>query len=174
MPLMPSLPPTRASHLPSGHLVAGLLIGAGLAAAAVLTGCSSSGKTVAASTTASTASASTASSSTASASPGSSTAPGSSSTSSTAPPAGPDGVNIANYAFNPKTLSVKAGTTVTWKNDDQFAHQVTSTAGDPGAAFDLGQQAGGATVHHTFTTPGTYHYYCNIHNYMTGTIVVTP
>ncbi len=162
--------PTRASHLLPSRLVSAGLISAGLAATAVLTGCSSSGKTVAASTTTSAAT----SSATASSSPGSTTAPGSSSTSSTAPPAGPDGVNIANYAFSPKTLTVKAGTTVTWKNDDQFAHEVTSAAGDPGAAFDLGQQAGGATVHHTFTTAGTYHYYCNIHNYMTGTIVVTP
>jgi plastocyanin len=79
-----------------------------------------------------------------------------------------------NYAFTPKALTVKAGTTVSWKNLDQFAHEVKSSAGDPGAAFDLGSQSGGKTVTHTFTAAGTYHYYCNIHNYMTGTIVVTP
>ncbi len=79
-----------------------------------------------------------------------------------------------NYAFGPKSLTIKAGTTVTWKNLDQFAHEVKSATGDPGTAFDLGSQSGGATVTHTFTAPGTYHYYCNIHNYMTGTIVVTP
>ena len=99
---------------------------------------------------------------------------GSSTTGSTAPSAGPNGVNIVNYAFSPKSITVKAGTTVTWKNLDQFAHQVKSATGDPGAAFDLGSQAGGKTVTHTFATAGTYHYYCNIHNYMTGTIVVTP
>jgi plastocyanin len=88
--------------------------------------------------------------------------------------AGPDAVTIANFAFGPKTLTVKAGSTVTWKNTDQFAHWVKSTAGDPGVAFDLGSQATGQTVSHRFTAAGTYHYYCNIHNYMTGTIVVTP
>jgi plastocyanin len=98
----------------------------------------------------------------------------SSAPSSTAPSAGPNGVNIVDYAFSPKTLTVAAGTTVTWKNLDQFAHEVRSADGDPGTAFDLGQQTTGATVSHTFATPGTYHYYCNIHNYMTGTIVVTP
>jgi len=97
-----------------------------------------------------------------------------SSSTSSAPAAGPDGVNISNYAFSPKTLTVAAGTTVTWKNLDQFAHEVKSADGDPGTPFDLGQQATGKTVSHTFTNPGTYHYYCNIHNYMTGTIVVTP
>ena len=97
-----------------------------------------------------------------------------SSTSSTAPSAGPNGVNIVDYAFAPKTLTVAVGTTVTWKNLDQFAHEVRSAAGDPGTAFDLGPQSTGKTVSQTFATPGTYHYYCNIHNYMTGTIVVTP
>ena len=95
-------------------------------------------------------------------------------TSSSAPAAGANGVNIANYAFNPKSLTVKVGATVSWKNLDQFPHEVTSAAGDPGTPFDLGPQASGATVTHTFTAAGTYHYYCNIHNYMTGTIVVTP
>ena len=98
----------------------------------------------------------------------------SSSSTSSAPSAGPEGVNIQNYAFSPKTLTVAAGTTVTWKNLDQFAHEVRSATGDPGTPFDLGPQATGKTVSHTFTAPGTYHYYCNIHNYMTGTIVVTP
>ena len=99
---------------------------------------------------------------------------GSTSSSSTpVPAAGPNGVNIVNYAFSPSTLTVKVGATVTWKNYDQFAHEVISSPGDPGQAFDLGQQASGATVSHTFTAPGTYQYYCNIHNYMKGTIVVT-
>ncbi len=98
-----------------------------------------------------------------------------SSTTTTTPvaAAGPNGVNIVNYAFAPSTLTVKVGTTVTWKNYDQFAHEVISAPGDPGQPFDLGQQTTGATVSHTFAAPGTYQYYCNIHNYMKGTIVVT-
>ncbi len=97
----------------------------------------------------------------------------SASTTTPVPAAGPNGVNIVNYAFAPSTLTVKVGTTVTWKNYDQFAHEVISATGDPGQPFDLGQQLTGATVSHTFTAPGTYQYYCNIHNYMKGTIVVT-
>ena len=100
--------------------------------------------------------------------------PSTSSTTAPVAPAGPNGVNIVNYAFSPATLTVKVGTTVTWRNDDQFAHEVISQTGDPGQPFDLGQQADGATVSRTFTLAGTYQSYCNIHNYMKGTIVVTP
>jgi len=135
-------------------------------AALALAGCSSgSSKTTAAGTSTTAAPART----TTSMSMGSS-----SSTSAPAPAAGPNGVNIVNYAFAPSTLTVKVGTTVTWKNYDQFAHEVISATGDPGQPFDLGQQTTGATVSHTFTAAGTYQYYCNIHNYMKGTIVVTP
>ncbi len=134
----------------------------GLVAVLALSACSSSSKT------------STAGSTTTKVSGQATTStPKSGSTSSTAPPAGPNGVNIVNYAFSPAKLTVKVGTTVTWKNYDQFAHEVISAAGDPGQPFDLGPQPGGATTTHTFTTPGTYQYYCNIHNYMKGTIVVT-
>jgi plastocyanin len=63
---------------------------------------------------------------------------------------------------------------VTWTNHDQFAHQVASVSGDPGLAFVLASQGPNATAQHTFTAPGTYAYICNIHNYMKGTIVVTP
>jgi plastocyanin len=96
-----------------------------------------------------------------------------SSSSTVVPAAVPDGVNIVNYAFGPKSLSVKTGTTVTWKNYDQYDHQVASVSGDPGLAFDLGVQGPDKSVQHTFTAPGTYAYICNIHNYMKGTIVVT-
>jgi plastocyanin len=103
----------------------------------------------------------------------SSPAPGGSSTTASVPPAGANGVNIVDYAFSPQKLTVKVGTTVSWINQDQFEHEVASKSGDPGLAFDLGKQGHGVTVTHTFTAPGTYEYICNIHNYMTGTIVVT-
>jgi plastocyanin len=142
---------------------AGVVLTLALVATCSLAACSSSSKSTA--TTSTTAAATT-----------SSTAgfAGSSTTTSAAPSAGPNGVNIANYAFSPKSLTVKVGTTVSWKNLDQFAHEVKSATGDPGTAFDLGSQAGGKTVTHTFTAAGTYAYYCNIHNYMKGTVVVTP
>jgi plastocyanin len=162
--------PTRPATIPAGRRGPGPA-GAAFAVAALgavgLVACSSSSSTNAAGTTTTTRASTTSTTTSAS-----STTAGSSTSAAPAPPA--NGVNIVDYAFGPKTLTVKAGTTVTWKNYDQFAHEVTSASGDPGPAFDLGQQGQGATVSHTFTAPGTYHYYCNIHNYMTGTIVVTP
>jgi plastocyanin len=153
--------PTRVPSKPLSTALAAALV----AAVLLLAGCSSgSSKTTAAASSTSPGGAKT---TTTDASAGSST------TTTPVPAASPNGVNIVNYAFSPATLTVKVGTTVTWKNYDQFAHEVISTTGDPGQMFDLGQQASGATVSHTFTAPGTYQYYCNIHNYMKGTIVVT-
>jgi plastocyanin len=79
-------------------------------------------------------------------------------------------VKIDNFAFSPPSLTVKAGTTVTWRNKDDSVHTVTSTtrmfkskALDTDDAFSF-----------TFTEPGTYAYFCSLHSYMTGTIVVEP
>ncbi|MDF3039904.1 MAG: blue (type 1) copper domain protein [Thermomicrobiales bacterium] len=78
-------------------------------------------------------------------------------------------VSIANFAFQPDTLQVAVGTAVTWTNSDSTAHTVTSDTG----AFDAGALAPGASFTQTFTTPGTYTYHCQIHPFMTGTIVVS-
>lgn len=75
-------------------------------------------------------------------------------------------VMIMNNQFTPATLTVDPGTTVTWTNHDTVAHTVTRDG-----AFDLMARAG-ATATFTFTTPGTYSYYCAVHGGMTGTIVV--
>lgn len=79
-----------------------------------------------------------------------------------------DTVGIDNFTFNPKRLAVKAGATVTWTNQDDIPHAVAavsrqfkSKALDTGDAFSF-----------TFTTPGTYEYFCSLHPHMTGTIVV--
>ena len=79
-------------------------------------------------------------------------------------------VTIANFSFSPASLTVSAGTTVTWTNNDSTAHTVTL---DDGSAAS-GDIAGGATFQHTFTTAGTFTYHCRIHPTMTATIVVTP
>jgi plastocyanin len=90
---------------------------------------------------------------------------------SSPPPApGPNEVNIYNYAFSPSTLTVAAGTTVTWKNYDSVAHTVESVSGAP--SFLSGDLADGATYSVTFSTPGTYKYICSIHITMSGTVVV--
>ena len=82
----------------------------------------------------------------------------------------PDTIIIHNFAFHPGTLTVAPGATVTVTNEDKVAHTVTSTSGH---YFNTGDVSPGTTV--TFrapTKPGTYPYFCEIHQYMTGTLVV--
>ena len=78
--------------------------------------------------------------------------------------------------FNPATLTVAAGTTVTWENGDAVTHTVTSATGSADT-YDLALASG--TVSHQFTTAGTYNYYCRNHGLngtpptgMHGTITV--
>jgi plastocyanin len=75
---------------------------------------------------------------------------------------------IRNFAFLPSTLVVSVGTTVTVTNHDSVGHTWTSTTG----AFNSGPLAPGASYSHTFTVAGTYPYMCDVHPFMTGTIVV--
>jgi amicyanin len=77
-------------------------------------------------------------------------------------------VTISDFAFTPATLTVTAGDTVTWTNDDPIVHTATSTTG----AFDSGDLVQKASYSVTFTTPGTYEYLCTPHPTMTGRIVV--
>lgn len=81
---------------------------------------------------------------------------------------GGDAVTIANFAFGPASLSVAAGTTVTWTNNDTAAH--TATADD--GSFDSSSIAPGATFSQAFDTAGTFAYHCTIHPNMTATIEV--
>lgn len=78
-------------------------------------------------------------------------------------------VEITNFAFSPKTLTVPAGTRVVWTNNDEEPHVVTSAGAmfAPSRALDTGD-----TYAVTFSKPGTYAYYCTIHPMMVGTIVV--
>jgi amicyanin len=79
-------------------------------------------------------------------------------------------VEIRAHAFSAPTVTVKAGTTVTWINHDDDTHTVTSTVDtfrSPGLDTD-------ETFSYTFTTPGTYEYYCTLHPLMTGKVIVTP
>jgi amicyanin len=77
-------------------------------------------------------------------------------------------VTIADFAFEPATLTITAGDTVTWTNQDAVAHTATSTSG----AFDSGTLEQGESFSVTFTEPGTYDYLCTPHPTMTGQIVV--
>ena len=87
---------------------------------------------------------------------------------SEAPAAGGDAVAIKDFAFAPASLTVAAGSTVTWTNEDGAAH--TATADD--GSFDSGSLATGATFSQTFDTAGSFPYKCAIHPNMTGTIEV--
>ncbi len=72
-------------------------------------------------------------------------------------------------AFNPGSLSVVAGSTVTWMNSDTTIHTVTADDG----SFNSGNIAVGATYSKVFSTAGTFSYHCTIHPEMTGKVVVT-
>jgi plastocyanin len=75
---------------------------------------------------------------------------------------------MKNFDFSPMTLTVKAGTTVTWKNTDGEPHTVTSDTG----LFRSGGLDQDDTFSFKFDKPGTYKYVCSIHPKMVGTIVV--
>jgi plastocyanin len=89
-------------------------------------------------------------------------------------PSGGNSVTIKNFAFQPKTLTVKSGTTVTWTNDDSTPHTVQFADRSIPTSPDLSAGGGQSTYSHTFPAPGTYPYICGIHTFMTGTIKVTP
>ena len=77
-------------------------------------------------------------------------------------------VFLANKTFAPGNVTVAVDGVVTWTNDDDMPHNVTSSSG----AFQSPTLNPGATYKHTFTKPGTYPYVCTFHGGMSGTIVV--
>ncbi|MFC0110399.1 cupredoxin domain-containing protein [Kibdelosporangium aridum] len=79
-------------------------------------------------------------------------------------------VHMSGYAYGPGTLTINVGDTVTWTNHDQAPHDAVTTAGP--AQFRSPMLNTGQTWSFTFTTPGTYSYYCSVHPDMRGQIVV--
>jgi plastocyanin len=77
-------------------------------------------------------------------------------------------VTIKDDAFSPAQLTISAGQTVTFVNQDDDAHTVTSSAGD----FDSKGLDTSGVWRHTFSKPGTYKYFCELHPFMKATIVV--
>ena len=78
--------------------------------------------------------------------------------------------------FVPETLTVSKGTTVSWTNEDTTLHTVTSgsaESGNSGTEFDSSYLAAGKTFQHPFNTAGTFDYYCTLHPYMKGKVVVS-
>ena len=86
--------------------------------------------------------------------------------------------------FAPNLLNISTGTTVTWTNGDltsyksfevEQLHTVTSGSLESrniGIAFDSGFLAAGETFQHTFVSTGTFDYFCTIHPFMTGKVIV--
>ncbi len=77
-------------------------------------------------------------------------------------------VAIDNFAFGPTDLTVAVGTTVTWTNRDDIPHTVVSTE----KVFKSKVLDTDEKFSSTFSTPGTYPYFCSIHPKMTGKVVV--
>ncbi|HLO60147.1 MAG TPA: cupredoxin family copper-binding protein [Bacteroidales bacterium] len=78
-------------------------------------------------------------------------------------------VKIQGFAFSPATISVKAGTTITWTNYDNVAHTVTSDDG----LFDSGSISMNDSFSQKFDSTGTFAYHCTPHPQMTASVVVT-
>ena len=76
--------------------------------------------------------------------------------------------------FSPSEVTIGIGDSVTWHNDSTAAHTVTSGNPEdgPDGVFDSGLFMSGETFSHTFTESGQYQYFCQIHPWMTGTVIV--
>lgn len=72
-------------------------------------------------------------------------------------------------AFSPSVINISSGTTVTWTNEDAILHTVT----DLGGSFDSGFIQAGETWDYKFDSKNTYYYFCSIHPWMRGTVIVS-
>ena len=96
------------------------------------------------------------------------TTSGSVSTTTTAGAAGGGQVVMKGFAFSPGSITIKAGESVTWTNQDGTTHTVTADNGE----FNSSNIASGATFTFKFDKAGTYPFHCSIHPSMKGTVIV--
>lgn len=78
-------------------------------------------------------------------------------------------VGIKNFMFTPMTVTIPAGTTVTWINLDDIPHTVV----EKGKAWRSPALDTNDKFSHTFDTPGTYEYFCGLHPQMVAKVIVT-
>ena len=82
--------------------------------------------------------------------------------------------DTADGCFIPNTVTIDIGGIVTWENNDTAAH--TSTGGSPtdgpSGAFDSSLIMAGSSFSHTFEEAGTFDYFCMVHPWMAGTVIV--
>ena len=83
--------------------------------------------------------------------------------------AGPGAVNIKDFGFGPRSISVKVGDRVTWTNTGATPHSATASDG----SFDTGVFRKGQSRAHTFDRAGSFAYICTPHPFMKGTVKVT-
>jgi plastocyanin len=88
----------------------------------------------------------------------------------TAIAAAPAAVEIRDMQFEPEVLTIAAGTTVTWLNDDESPHTVT----DKDRVFRSAALDTNDRFSYTFATPGEFTYFCTLHPMMVGKIVLKP
>jgi plastocyanin len=79
-------------------------------------------------------------------------------------------VAMKNIAFEPKTVEVKVGQTVSWPNEDSVDHNVVATDGEDFKSDNYGK---GETYEYKFEQPGTVKYTCTLHPGMDGEVTVT-
>lgn len=90
-----------------------------------------------------------------------------------APGSGAFGCEKNNECYIPYDISIRTGDTIVWDNIDDVSHTITSiTDGRPDGLFDSGLFVPKATFEVTFDEPGTYDYFCNIHPWMFGVVIV--
>ena len=77
-------------------------------------------------------------------------------------------ISIENFNIVPATLTVPAGTTIVWTNHDDVEHTVTASDN----SFSSAAVPTDGQFSTTFTTPGTYSYFCAIHPFMTAKVIV--
>lgn len=77
-------------------------------------------------------------------------------------------IAIEEFTYTPRAVTIAPGTTVTWVNRDEEPHTVTSATG----AFASAGLVKDDSFAQTFTTRGTYQYFCALHPYMKATVVV--
>lgn len=92
----------------------------------------------------------------------------------TQPPSAASGntveVKIADFAFDPATITIKVGTTIKWTNMDSAPHTVTADDN----SWTSARLKQGETYTHTFDQAGTYPYHCSLHSNMQATVIVQP
>ena len=91
----------------------------------------------------------------------------------------PEGTSVPDCelddtCFQPSYLTILVGDTVNWVNNDVAAHTVTSGSPQdgPSGVFDSSLVMGGTVFSHTFEEPGTYPYFCLVHPWMIGSVIV--